>query len=55
MMLKIVKDPEVKKHFLPIDKCHNSGVNYLKDLPINNQKETFLVQMHLQNLNGICL
>ena len=36
-MLPILKELEAKKHFLYIDKCHNSVINNI-NLPINNPK-----------------
>ena len=36
-LLVIVKELEAKNHFLYIDKCHNSVINY-RNLPINNPK-----------------
>ena len=35
---QIVKEQEAKKHFLSIDKCHNSMINY-RNLPINILKQ----------------
>ena len=37
MILQIEKELEAKKHFLYIDKTHNSGINY-GNSPINNPK-----------------
>ena len=37
MILQIVKELDAKNHFMYIDKCHNSVVNY-GNLPINNPK-----------------
>ena len=41
MILKIVKELEAKNHFLTIDKCHTSVINY-RNLPINNPKQDIL-------------
>ena len=41
MILRIVKGLEAKNHFLTIDKCHNSVINY-RNLPINNPKRDIL-------------
>ena len=38
MILQIVKELEAKKHFLYIDKSHNSVIKY-RNLPINNPKQ----------------
>ena len=37
MILQIAKELEAKNHFLYIDKCHNSVMNY-RNLPMNNAK-----------------
>ena len=37
MILQIAKELEAKNHFLYIEKCHNSVMNY-RNLPINNPK-----------------
>ena len=37
MILQTVQELQAKNHFLYIDKCHNSVINYQK-LPINNPK-----------------
>ena len=37
MILQIVKELEAKNHFLYIDKCRNSVINY-QNLHINNPK-----------------
>ena len=37
IILQIVKELEANKHFLYIDKCHNSVI-YYRNLPINNPK-----------------
>ena len=37
MKLQIVKELEAKNHFLYIDKCQNSVINY-ENLPIYNPK-----------------
>ena len=41
MILQIVKELEAKNHFLTIDECHNSVINY-RNLPINNPKRDIL-------------
>ena len=55
MIFQIVKELEAKKHFLYIDKRHNSVVNCRNLSPITIPSETLLVQMHMQNLNEIRL
>ena len=52
MILQIVKELQAKIHFLTIDECHNSVINY-QNLPINNPKRNILEPM--QNLNEIRL
>ena len=37
MILQIRKELEAKKHFMTIDKCHNSVANY-RNLPIKNPR-----------------
>ena len=37
MVLLLVKELEAKKHFLYIDKCHNSVINH-RNLPIIDPK-----------------
>ena len=41
MIFQIVKEQEAQNHFLTIDKCHNSEINY-QNLPINNPKPDIL-------------
>ena len=41
-----------QKHFLYTDKYHNFVINN-GNLPINNPCETFLIQIHMHNLNEI--
>ena len=43
-----------QNHFLTIDKCHNSVINN-EICPLTFSSETFLIQMHMQNLNEIRL
>ena len=38
MIFQIVKELEAKKHFLFIDKCHNSAINY-RNSPINPKRD----------------
>ena len=56
MILQIVKELEDKIHFLYIEKCHNSVINY-GNLPINSPKRDTVGTnlMHMQNLNETCL
>ena len=41
MILQIVKELEANNHFIYINKCHNSVINY-GNLPINNPKRVIV-------------
>ena len=41
--------------FMYIDKCHDYVIKNNRNLPINNPRETLLVQLHIQNLIEIQL
>ena len=52
MILQIKKEQEAKKHFMTIDKCHNSVTNY-RNLPINNPRLDILDTNAYAKLNEI--